>query len=132
MAELKTKKNTADVYAFIDQIADERKRNDSHALLKLFTEITGEEPVMWGDSIIGFGHYHYKYPTGREGDWFITGFSPRKQNISIYLNYGFEQMKEMKELGKYKTGKACLYVKHLGEISIPVLEAMIRKTYAGK
>ncbi|MBN1370458.1 MAG: DUF1801 domain-containing protein [Anaerolineaceae bacterium] len=131
MAENKTQMNDTSVNAFIDSVADEQKRADSRALVALMTRVTGQPPKMWGDSIIGFGHIHYKYATGREGDMPATGFSPRKQAMTVYLWYGFEEDQElMRQLGKHKVGKACLYFKKLEDIDQGVLEKLIEKTIA--
>lgn len=101
MAELKTKPNVESVDAFIAGIEDEKKRQDCKQLLQLMQEVTGEEPNMWGASMVGFGSYHYRYESGREGDWFLTGFSPRKQNLTLYIMAGFNQYDElMEQLGK--------------------------------
>lgn len=128
----KTLKTKADARAFIDSIPDENRRNDCHELADLMQEVTGAEPKMWGEAIIGFGDYHYKYASGREGDWFLTGFSPRKQNITIYLSYGFEQNTDLlKRLGKFKTGKACLYINQLSDIDLNVLKSLVLQA-AGK
>ena len=114
LAELKTKKNKKSVEAFLKQVQPERKREDSFRILELMEEVTGEKPAMWGDSIIGFGGYHYTYASGREGDWFLIGFSPRKQNLTLYIMAGFDRYDSLLEkLGKVKTGKACLYIKKL-------------------
>src|SRR5687768_9427387 len=111
MAENKTKATDADVYEFINNVPDERKRQDSLDLVELMREVTGEEPKMWGSSIVGFGSYHYKYASGREGDAALTGFSPRKQNLTLYITAGFEQYDDlMQKLGKHTTGKSCLYI----------------------
>lgn len=127
MAEIKTKPNDASVEAFINTVDNEAKRRDSFAILELMRKVTGEEPKMWGTSIVGFGKYHYKSASGQEGDWFTTGFSPRKQNISIYLMCGFDSFGDkMNKLGKYKTGKGCLYINKLSDIDISVLEEMVR------
>ncbi len=128
MGELKTKKNEASVEAFLDDIEDPKKREDAYALLKIFTEITKEKAVMWGEAMIGFGSYHYKSNRStQEGDWFLTGFSPRKQNISIYIIPGFEPYKEwMEKLGKYKATVSCLYVKRLSDIDLEVLKKIIK------
>ncbi len=92
-------------------------------------EITGEEPTLWGDSIVGFGRYHYTYESGREGDWFLTGFSPRKQNLTLYIMAGFDDYDDlMNKLGKYKTGKSCLYVKKLQDIDLPILKQLIKQS----
>ena len=107
MAELKTKQTTASVKKFIDSIEDEKKRKDSRAILAMMKEITGEKPKMWGPSIVGFGTYHYKYASGREGDWPVTGFSPRKQALTLYIMTGFEKHEAlMKKLGKYNLNYA--------------------------
>lgn len=125
MGNNKTKPNYGSALEFLEKIEDEQKRNESFELLEMMKQITGEEPVMWGTSIIGFGNYHYKYASGREGDWFLVGFSPRKQNLSIYLTYGVEKLKGIERLGKYKTGKACLYVKKLADVDRDVLQDLI-------
>ncbi len=111
MYELKTKLNDSSVEDFLNSIKEEKKRSDSLLILDLMREETGEEPKMWGQSIIGFGSYHYKYKSGQEGDWMLAGFSPRKQNLTIYIMPGFERYGDlMEKLGKYKTGKSCLYI----------------------
>ncbi|HLE13680.1 MAG TPA: DUF1801 domain-containing protein, partial [Anaerolineales bacterium] len=111
MAELKTTKNDKSVTAFLNGIADEKKRQDSFTILELMQQVTGLEPKMWGDSIVGFGAYHYKYASGRQGDSPLTGFSPRKQNLTLYITSGFDQYEALlQDLGKHKTGKACLYI----------------------
>jgi len=131
LAELKTKENEGDVNAFLNGVADERKRQDSFAILHLMHEVTQAEPKMWGDSIVGFGHYHYKYDSGREGDWFLTGFSPRKQNLTLYIMAGFDQYDAlMARLGKYKTGKSCLYINKLADVDTAVLRELIAQSVA--
>jgi hypothetical protein len=126
MAENKTKQTKVSVDKFINSIKEETEREDCYKIIKLMKSITKEEPKMWGSSLIGFGTYHYKYESGREGDFFLTGFSPRKQNISIYLMGGFEnQIAELKKLGKHKTGKGCLYIKTLKDVDVKVLKEMI-------
>lgn len=126
MAELKTKLNNESVSNFLNSIEDEKKRKDSFEVLSIMHEITGSEPKMWGNSMVGFDSYHYKYDSGREGDWFITGFSPRKQALTLYIMAGFSRYDElMQKLGKYKTGKSCLYVKNLEDIDIQVLKELI-------
>jgi hypothetical protein len=126
MAELKTKPSDANVDAFLQSIPDERKRQDSYVLLQLLQEVTGETPRLWGDSIIGFGDYHYVYASGREGDWFVTGFSPRKQNLTLYVMGGFEPHAELlAKLGKYKTGKGCLYINKLQDVDQTVLRSLM-------
>lgn len=131
MAELKTKPTNEDVDAFINSIADAQKRQDSQAILALMQEVTGAEPQMWGDSIVGFGSYHYKYASGREGDWFLTGFAPRKQNLTLYIMAGFEQYDTLlARLGKYKTGKSCLYLKRLADVDPDTLRELVRQSAA--
>jgi hypothetical protein len=126
-AELKTKENKGNVDKFLNSVENEQKRNDSFELLELMKKITKEEPKMWGDSIIGFGKYHYKYESGREGDWFLCGFSPRKHNLSIYLMCGFDRLEDLlTNLGKYKKSVGCLYIKKLEDINNKVLEKMIK------
>lgn len=129
MAELKTKKNDNDSIEFLNGVDNEERKNDCFKLLELFEQWTNEPPKMWGQSIIGFGSYHYKYDSGREGDWFLTGFSPRKQYLTIYITAGFEKYDEvMSELGKYKTGSSCLYVKRLSDIDIDKLKTLVEKS----
>lgn len=131
MAEPKTKQNTGSVMAFIQSVA-ESKRNDCMSLLKLMKKITKTEPAMWGDSIVGFGSFHYKSERSRqEGDWFITGFSPRKQNLSIYIISGFAAYAElMKKLGKYKaSGGSCLYINKLADVDDKVLTELITRSF---
>ena len=130
MAELKTKPNQGEgVNDFIESIEHPKRKADSKELLNVFAEILDEEPVMWGSSIIGYGSYHYKYPSGREGDWFLTGFSPRKQSMTLYIMAGFENYEELlNKLGKYKTGKSCLYINKLEDVNINVLKQLIRES----
>jgi hypothetical protein len=126
MAELKTKINNADVEVFLNGIEDGKRREDCFAVLELMKKITKAEPKMWGASIVGFGNYHYKYESGREGDWFISGFSPRKQNLTLYIMSGFTRYDELlAKLGKHKTGKSCLYINKLEDIDLDVLAEMI-------
>ena len=125
MAELKTKINDASVTDFLNKIENEEKREDSFEILKLMQQVTGQEPKMWGSSIIGFGNVHLKYESGRELDWFITGFSPRKQNLSLY---GLPHTDELKKLGKYKTGGGCLYVNKLKDVDTKVLKELIKQS----
>ena len=127
MSELKTIRNEGDVMVFLNSIENPQKRQDSLAILELMQEVTGEPPVMWGDSIVGFGSYHYKYASGREGDWPATGFSPRKQAITLYIMPGFERYGElMARLGKHSIGKSCLYIKKLADIDLATLRALVR------
>ncbi len=126
MSELKTKPNDASVEAFLNAQPAGR-REDCIALLHLMERITGAPAKMWGPAIVGFGSYHYKYASGQEGDWFVTGFSPRKQNLTLYIMSYLEQYPDlMARLGKFKTGKACLYIKQLADVDPVVLEALIR------
>ena len=126
MAELKTKVNDAPVEKFISSIKDDEKRKAALTLLDLMKNTTKEEPKMWGSSIVGFGSYHYKGKSGREGEWFVTGFSPRKQNMTVYFCLGFQHMaSQMKELGKFKTSVGCLYFNKLSDIDIKVLKEML-------
>ena len=129
MAELKTRQNNKSVRQFIDGVEDKKKREDCKVILKLMEEVTKSKPKMWGDSIVGFGNYHYEYESGREGDWFLTGFSPRKQNLTLYIMSGFKEHSELlKNLGKYKTSKACLYINKIEDINLDILKKMISKS----
>ena len=129
MAELKTKRNSGNVEAFLSGVTDEKKRQDSFAILELMKKVTGKEPEMWGESIVGFGAYHYKYASGREGDWFLTGFSPRAQNLTLYIMAGFDQYEALlSKLGKHSTGKSCLYIKKIEDIDINVLEELVKRS----
>lgn len=134
MGEIKTKQTDADVHEFINTFADtEQKRKDSFELLKLMQDVTGYEPKMWGPSIIGFGSYHYKSDRSRqEGDWPLVGFSPRKAAISLYVYSGYlgcpGQEEMLKDLGKFKMGKACIYAKKLSDINQDTLKEMIKST----
>jgi len=129
MAELKTKPNKLSVEKFLNSIKDEQKRQDSFAILEMMKKITREDPIMWGPSIVGFGKYHYKYASGREGNWFLTGFSPRKQSFTIYTMTYVEKHKDLlKKLGKFKTGKGCLYINKLEDVDMNVLKELITTT----
>lgn len=131
MAEIKTQKTTANVEDFINSVDHEGKRKDGFEILEMMKTITGEQPKMWGTSIIGFGDVRYKYASGREGDWFKVGFSPRKTKISLYL-MGCDISKANKmlaRLGKHKTGKGCLYVNKLADVDTEVLKEMIKEGY---
>lgn len=127
LAEIKTKENSASVTAFIDGIADEQKRKDSHAVLKMMEKATKQKPKMWGSSMIGFGNVRYKSPaTGREVDWFKIGFSPRKSNLSLHLIIDMKKHAAvLDKLGKHKTGKGCLYINKLDDVDMKVLEKLI-------
>ncbi len=125
-AETKTKPTEISVGAFIDAVADEQQRADAHKIAEMMARLSGHQPKMWGPSIIGFGSYHYKYDSGREGDMCRIGFSPRKGNMVLYLVDGFERQAALLEkLGKHKTGKSCLYIKRLSDVDEAVLEQLI-------
>ena len=127
MSDLKTKQTSKSVADFIDAIDNDTKRDDSRILLKLMEEVVGEKPKMWGDTIVGFGTYRYVYESGRKGDWMLAGFSPRKQNLTIYIMGGFQnQEKLLAKIGKAKTSVGCLYVKKLADIDVEVLKEMIQ------
>jgi hypothetical protein len=129
MSDLKTKPTGESVEAFLRSVPDPRRRADAFTILKMMREVTGAEPQMWGDSIVGFGEYHYKYASGREGNWFLVGFSPRKRNLTIYLNYGFDESAElMQRLGKHRTGAACLYVNKLQDVDLDVLREVVTRS----
>ena len=132
-AENKTVENSHDVEAFIASVENAGRREDALTLLRIFERITGDQPRIWGDSIIGFGTYHYKYESGREGDMCRTGFSPRKQNMSLYLlsctsgdEYEQCQAELLDKLGPHKRGVSCLYITRLGRIDLKILEELIR------
>jgi hypothetical protein len=127
MGEAKTKPTNESVKDFLNRIPDEERRADCFAVAKIMEDITGEKPKMWGPSIVGFGSYHYKYDSGREGDWLATGFSPRKKDLTLYLMMGFERHgKLMDKLGKHSHAKSCLYIKRLSDIHIPTLKKLIK------
>lgn len=129
MAELKTRENDGNVLNFINSIENLHHKKDSLALLELMGNVTDKPAKMWGKNIIGFGKYHYRYDSGREGDWFMCGFSPRVQNMTIYIMKGFGQYDTfLQKLGKYKTGKSCLYINKLDDIDMEVLEALVRQS----
>ncbi len=131
MAEIKTKVTTASVTSFIKEVEDPEKRKDSLALLKIFKEVTGEKPKMWGSSIIGFGTYHYSSErSAQKGDWPLTGFSPRKQNLTLYIMPGFKNYGTLlKDLGKHKTSVGCLYIKRLSDINEKILTKLIKQSF---
>ncbi len=132
MAELKTKLNDGSVEDFLNSVADEKRRQDSFKVLEMMREITGEEPKMWGASIVGFGTYRYKYASGREGDWMVTGFSPRKQNLTLYIMPGFALYGGLlQKLGKHKTSRGgCLYLNKLENIDLAVLRELVTQSVA--
>ena len=131
MAELKTQRNNASPVAFINALEDEQKKKDSKVLLKLFTEVTGEKPKMWGSSIVGYGSHHYKSDRSiQEGDWPLVGFSPRKQNLTLYIMPGFSDMSLLLEkLGKHKTSKGCLYINKLQDVDIEIVKKIIKQSF---
>ena len=124
MAEIKTKVNEASVEGFLNKVEDEQKRKDCFEIIQIMKHVTKKEPKMWGPAIIGFGDYHYRYASGREGDWFLAGFSPRAQNLTLYIMGGWDPH-TLKRLGKYKTGKSCLYINKLEDVDIKVLNELI-------
>ena len=130
MAEPKTKPTQASVKEFLNQIPDKERREDCFAVAKIMEEITGDKPKMWGPSIVGFGTWHYKYASGREGDWPVAAFSPRKKDLTLYITMGFfDQHPElMEKLGKHSVGKSCLYIKRLSDIHLPTLKKVIKES----
>ena len=129
MAENKTQPTDADVEAFLNAVPGERKRADSFAVLEMMKEVTGEEPVMWGPSIVGFGSVHYQYDSGREGDMGLTGFSPRKANLTLYITDGFDKYGDLlARLGKHKTSVSCLYINKLADVDQDVLRELVRRS----
>lgn len=129
-ANLKTTQNDNDVRAFLSKVEGDQRREDCFQVLQWMEEITGREARMWGPSIVGFDEYHYKYDSGREGDFFKVGFSPRKTSLTLYIMPGFARYDElMQQLGKYKTGKSCLYIKKLEDVDADVLQQLIRESY---
>ena len=128
MADLKTKVNDESVEEFLEGFPED-KRKDCYTILEMMKTVTDNEPKMWGTSIVGFGDYHYEYKSGREGDFFLTGFSPRKQNLTLYINGGFDQYGDLLDkLGKYKTSKACLYIKKLADVDMQVLQEIVTRS----
>ena len=131
MAVLKTQETKGSVEKFLNSVDNEKRRDDALAILKMMKSVTRQQPKMWGKDMIGFGNYHYKYASGREGDWFLTGFSPRQSNLSIHIMPGVEKYPAlMKKLGKHKTGKSCLYINKLEDVDLKVLKELIKKGYA--
>jgi hypothetical protein len=137
MADMKTRATDASVDGFLHSIPDDARRQDCLRVLEIMKRVTGDEPKLWGTGMVGFGSYHYRYESGREGDWFVTGFSPRKANLTLYIMAGFDRYAELLErLGTFKTGKSCLYVKKLADVDEAVLTELIaasvehmRRTY---
>jgi hypothetical protein len=135
MTELKTKQTQVSVADFLSKVADDQIRKDCKNIIKLMKKVTGSSPKMWGPSIVGFGNYHYKYESGHEGDMCLTGFSPRKPAITLYIMAGTPGQAELlKKLGKHKASKGCIYVKKLEDIDLDVLEKIIKNcvTYLKK
>jgi len=132
MVEIKTKVSNASVVDFINSVKDETRIKEGHELLKIFKKATGEKPNMWGKSIVGFGLYHYKSErSSQEGDWPLTGFSPRKQNLTLYIMLGFNDLAGLlKKLGKHKTSKGCLYINKLADVDTQVLQKIISQSYS--
>jgi len=129
MTELKTVQTRASVDRFLQGIKDENKRADCYKLVEMMEKATKSRGKMWGTSIVGFGDYHYVYDSGRENDWFITGFSPRKQNLTLYTIGGFHQFPDlMEQLGKYSTGKGCLYIKKLEDVDSKILQKLLTQS----
>ena len=127
MAEAKTQPTNQSVKEFLNQIQEPERRADCFEIVKIMEKITGEKPTMWGPSIVGFGSYHYKYASGREGDWPMTGFSPRKKDLTLYIMMGFEKHADlMEKLGKHSTSKSCLYIKRLSDVHIPTLKKLMK------
>ena len=125
----KTQANEGSVREYLSSVDNERKREDSFKIMALMQEVTGYEPQMWGSSIVGFGKYGYRYASGREGDWFLAGFAPRKQNLTLYIMAGFDGYDElMAKLGKYKTGKSCLYINKLEDVDEDVLRELVKRS----
>jgi len=131
VAELKTKKNTASVEKFLNNVADDQRRKDCFRLLEIMKTETKSEPAMWGTSIVGFGRHQYKYESGRELEWFLVGFAPRKQDLTLYIMGGLECYPAlMKKLGKHKAGKSCLYIKKLEDVDLSALKQLIKESVA--
>lgn len=129
MPEPKTKPTEESVAEFLSSVDNERRRADAFALLELMREVTGEEPKMWGPSMVGFGSYRYQYRSGHGGDWFLTGFSPRKQAMTVYLMAGLDEQQELlNRLGKHKTGKGCLYINKLQDVDLSTLRQLIQES----
>lgn len=130
MSENKTVKNNASVEDFLNAVEHTTRKKDAFTLLEMMKEITGEQAAMWGDSIVGFGEYHYKYDSGREGDFLMIGFSPRKTSTTLYIMNGFDRYDELLgQLGKHKTGRSCLYITNLKNVDLDILQTLIKESY---
>lgn len=128
---LKTQRNTTSVKAFLDGVPDEHRRRDAHAVAAMMKEISGEKAAMWGNSMVGFGSYHYRYASGQEGDWPLVAFAPRKDNLTLYIMPGFDTYGELlAKLGKHRKGVSCLYIKSLDDVHLPTLKALVRQSVA--
>ena len=131
MTQLKTNRNDGDVVAYLESVENQQRRKDALVLLDVFESIMDESAKMWGNSIVGFGSYHFKYDSGREGDWFLTGFAPRKQSLTLYIMPGFEHNEQLlARLGKHKIGKSCLYINKLADVDMQVLRELIAESVA--
>ncbi|MFY9555525.1 MAG: DUF1801 domain-containing protein [Blastocatellia bacterium] len=129
MAEPKTKQTAESVEQFLNNVSDEQRRDDCFRVLKIMKAATKTEPAMWGASIVGFGRYRYKYESGTKGEWFLTGFSPRKEALTLYIMSGVERYSTLlKKLGKHKTGKGCLYINKLDDVDLPTLKQLIKQS----
>ncbi len=129
MAENKTQRNDGDVLAYLESVSNKRRREDSLVVKEMMEEVTGESAEMWGTSIVGFGSYHYRYASGREGDFMLTGFAPRKQALTLYIMGGHERYDElMAKLGKHRTGSSCVYINKLADVDLAVLRELIAES----
>lgn len=129
MAELKTKENDGSVDDYLNSVEDDQKREASFIVKELMEEVTGEEARMWGTSIVGFGHYKYKYASGRDAEWMLVGFAPRKKNLTLYIMSGFDEYDDLLDnLGKHSTGKSCLYINKLEDVDLDVLRDLVDKS----
>lgn len=129
--ENKTVATEMDVAEYLASVADERRRSEAEAVIEMMRRVTGEEPQMWGSSLIGFGSYHYRYDSGREGDFFMTGLSPRKAALTVYIMPGFSEYgDDLERLGPHKLGRSCLYIRRLDKVDPDALEALVAKSYA--
>ena len=127
----KTQLTKASPKAFLDTIKDESRRKDAQAVMTMMERVSGHPPQMWGTSIVGFGSYAYKYESGREGEWCVTGFSPRKDSLTVYILPGLHLHKDnLKKLGKITTGKSCIYIKKLDDVDMPILEKIVKQAYS--
>lgn len=127
--QLKTQRTRSSVKSFLESVPDERKRQDCFAVSEIMQDITGEQPAMWGKSMVGFGSYHYKYASGQEGDWPLVAFAPRKDSLTLYIMPGFKDYGALLEkLGKHKKGMSCLYIKSLDDVHVPTLKTLVRQS----